>query len=650
MTEATESDAKVPPPPTQESNTDKGITQRDSSCKICSGLIPQGDYHRESKVNIAQLSESWDKGCKTCGILRDVFLGCLPDAASQEGEVIWNIRLSRFKPIWLSDYTEIRLDIFKLPSTVGPFGCLHSRSIPSGHTGSSAAFRQAKEWVTGCTKSHNLCGTGPACPLPTRVLDLGTNESSSIFKICVTQNRVARYICLSHCWGSHKTPTTLIKDNLDSLVKGSLISGLPQTYQDAILVTKRFGIRYLWIDSLCIVQDNADDWRRESSKMAEVYQNSYLTIAATCSAGGEEGIFTAPQPSYATKTFEFSNKGSETHIYGRQLFPHHRYDLLGDSTAPSDFSNTSPLLSRAWVYQERLLSPRVLHFMQEELVFECAYGRSCECGYFQSSRYDFSLKKSFTESIQKATKQLNQDHWYEVVYVYSKLKLTFGKDKLPALSGVAKLVNRQLKDVYLAGLWRSNLAKQLCWSKPNGHQTPKPLQWRAPSWSWAATDGRVSLFSTRDETFVTFHETICEPKGIDDTGEVKSGYIKLSGKIAPAVLVPMELRTSETRRYGVDPSTHFDVSVGGKCDLHYTTSFDPDYKIPVEFDQASMNVTCLLLMGGLSAGSWTDLFLVLKLVDETIPEYERIGIVTRKTSSREEWIPDETKTVTIKII
>src|SRR4051812_40251815 len=105
------------------------------------------------------------------------------------------------------------------------------------------------------------------------------------------------------------------------------------------------------------------------------------------------------------------------------------------------------------------------------------------------------LKMSFIKAIQKTTKKLDEGNWYEIVRVYSKLKLSFGKDKLSALSGVAKVLSKQLKDIYLAGPWRSNLTGHVCWSKPDGHITPKPkhLQWRAPSWSWAATDGCVAM-------------------------------------------------------------------------------------------------------------------------------------------------------------
>ena len=168
-------------------------------------------------------------------------------------------------------------------------------------------------WITVCNEGHcrelpsHTGSTFPLCqraeiePLPTRVLDLGSGGTNEDPALVETSGLTARYVCLSHCWGRSQCIKTT-RSTYDKWKSGVPWSMLPRTYQDAIVITRRLGIHYIWIDSLCIIQDDSADWERESSQMASIYGNSFLTIAATFAADGNGGCF----PTYNVQLHELS--------------------------------------------------------------------------------------------------------------------------------------------------------------------------------------------------------------------------------------------------------------------------------------------------------------------------------------------------------
>jgi hypothetical protein len=171
-------------------------------------------------------------------------------------------------------------------------------------------------------------------------------------------------VTLSHCWGQNKIKR-LLEENLDQMKKTIRVAELPKTFQDAIAVTRKLGIQYLWIDSLCIIQDNQEDWARESSIMGLIYKNGYCNIAAAAASDGTQGCFQQrdpllAQPCRVTLDRELKRFGLKTGLYN--LVPHTLWEQ-GLSKAP--------LLKRGWVVQERVLARRVLHFGRNQLFWEC---------------------------------------------------------------------------------------------------------------------------------------------------------------------------------------------------------------------------------------------------------------------------------------
>jgi hypothetical protein len=175
---------------------------------------------------------------------------------------------------------------------------------------------------------------------------------------------VSRYTTLSHCWGKIEIRKLTNANLLDS-IKGFNIDELPKTFQDAIAITRRLKVRYLWIDSLCIIQDSVEDWNDESSKMEDVYANGFCNIAATGAPDGRTGCFVERNPVLA-QACRISNES----VHKSSLRRGGPYDFVTEDLR-SDGILGAPLNRRAWVVQERMLSPRIIHFGKNQVFWEC---------------------------------------------------------------------------------------------------------------------------------------------------------------------------------------------------------------------------------------------------------------------------------------
>lgn len=250
-------------------------------------------------------------------------------------------------------------------------------TIP-GDTASERSFAWASRVLQNCLKSHSSCNGPTVAKLPSRVLDLGPPEEPRV-KLLETSDTSGTYACLSHCWG--KVTSIQTEKKTLPLFRDSIAwSSLPQTFQDAIHFVRKLGLRYLWIDSLCIIQDDPEDWRQESAKMSSIYQDSYITIAATKSANADGGCYSDATPFDIDHELTMTFQGrTPAQVYVREKVAH--FDVFKVDNSRSLF----PLLSRGWAFQERLLAPRVLHFCKKELVWECQEFSSCECRGFKPS-------------------------------------------------------------------------------------------------------------------------------------------------------------------------------------------------------------------------------------------------------------------------
>jgi hypothetical protein len=339
---------------------------------------------------------------------------------------------------------------------------------------------------------------------------------------------------------------------------------LPPLFRDTIEIYRMLQVQYLWIDKLCIIQYDEDDWASEGSRMAQIYEGSFLTIGATISNNDTESLFFNDEiPNPNTKSYTgWMADGTSYTVHFRIPFSYHPAD--GPSPYP-DFEDL-PLMRRAWVYQERLLAPRILYF-GEELSWECREASDCECsGARHGIKYAHSLSLLPNSSIEKRHLQ-----WQKMVEGFTWLQLSYEEDRLPAFSGLAQQYRNRLKSEYLAGLWRENLHADVLWHAypERGRQrqryyTKKPVKWRAPSWSWASVEGpiwfamnhHISEAKPGAESvtcWVEFVSAECAPSSLDPTGAVAKGRLVVKGGGRPALLNHKEVFSGRhTRHFSVE--------------------------------------------------------------------------------------------------
>ncbi|KAI1739974.1 HET-domain-containing protein [Xylaria scruposa] len=428
-----------------------------------------------------------------------------------------------------------------------------------------------------------FCRDGKSSTLPTRVLDVGENLATASIRLLETKpGQNAEYVALSYCWGKTGNITTT-KNTLQERSKRISWSVLPKSFQDAIKVVRALGIRYLWIDALCIIQDDAADWESESAKMADVYENAFLTISMDAARDPTQHIFktrqsdmtstadilnaghtTRPARNVVVEQFPFTDKAGETHIvYAREPLTH------SDIISPRSYYDvTYPLMSRAWALQERLLSGRILHITAAELIWECTTTLCCECGTISRESnylsgnpspkiaYDIAMQNIIEEGrnalLVKAQQPKQSEEpltpktsreWTLLIGGYSNRALTYEDDKLPAISALARRFSLTdelpIPRTYLAGLWLEDLPWLLCWRVFQRRFEKRPETYCAPTWSWASISTPViwdmEIFEAKARVEVL--DAGAAPIGQANVfGRVKGAYAMLKGPVQRAVL------------------------------------------------------------------------------------------------------------------
>ncbi|KAF1809599.1 HET-domain-containing protein, partial [Eremomyces bilateralis CBS 781.70] len=333
--------------------------------------------------------------------------------------------------------------------------------------------------------------------LPTRLVDVGTTAHiQPRLRISADIDGIPPYLTLSHCWGEN-IPKRLLQRDLTNMMTSIRFKELSKSFQDALIITKELGFQYIWIDALCIIQDSDsdEDWRRESAQMCQVYSNSACNLAATASKDGSGGLFrprdTRPLHPLRVRVGKSTHNVVDNQLWEREV-------------------ERGPLNQRAWVCQERLLAPRILHFASTQVFWECNESLACESFPFgvppcvesrSLTSIDQALTVTYKSVLDESAHDLDMvsskildivahDLWNSIVERYTKAGLKRETDKLIAIGGVAEAMHRALGDSYLAGLWRRYFEYQLLWYCDDS-QSSKPKQYLAPSWSWASVNGKI---------------------------------------------------------------------------------------------------------------------------------------------------------------
>jgi hypothetical protein len=233
--------------------------------------------------------------------------------------------------------------------------------------GSATHLKVMREWIHCCDDTHD-CYPKDLDSLPTRYLDISGSDSGTVRLVNLGRGYTGsgRYAALSHRWGSPQLHAKFCtyKSNIEDLQRGFEITRLPKTFQDAVHVTRGLGLKRLWIDSLCIVQDDQDDWEAESKLMGRVFSSAYCTIAASCASGSSDG-FLKPRPERRCVVMQ-GPPGDGTYCVCETIDDFHRDVDQGE------------LNQRGWVLQERALSRRTIYFTETQSYWECGGGVRCE--------------------------------------------------------------------------------------------------------------------------------------------------------------------------------------------------------------------------------------------------------------------------------
>ncbi|KAI8630913.1 heterokaryon incompatibility protein-domain-containing protein [Xylariaceae sp. FL1651] len=472
---------------------------------------------------------------------------------------------------------------------------------PVQRTDSSQSFEHLRFWLRKCDETHS-CYRKDNTELPTRLLKLTEGQ---VRVVDTEEGAKTRYLTLSHRWGANET-FKLTKANVLSMKQNMPWISIPKVYQDAIRIARELQINYIWIDSLCIIQDDLGDWERESIRMRIVYRNSYLNIAACHARESGSDLFSTSNLTNRFPTYFVPGSMAK---YIRQQ-PHWTHTDYGINY--TDQNNQQVLLSRGWVLQERLLSPRIAYYDADELKWECNVTTDCQCGGMNTIS---NFKVDYIAALEGSRSQESlPKRWMKVVQRYSRLGLTYDTDRVVALAGIAdqalKLGNGGR---YLAGLWEDNLASQLCWWTDDTHR--KVEKYLAPSWSWMSVSGAVNFYDAR-YIAVEIIEAECTTTS-SQTGAITGGFLKINGKWIRLLASIFDLG-SETK----PPSYHL---AHAEIGIKFSTLVKADYIMSVE--QATAVQDVFVVFWGVVEGN-RYAFVLLRQVSGDEERFERESQLT----------------------
>jgi hypothetical protein len=374
-----------------------------------------------------------------------------------------------------------------------------------------------KRLLHNCLDHHEACRFGGPVgefDLPSRVLSIEDNTGGVSVKLVENNGLSGRYCALSHCWGPEdKLPLRTTKKNLNHHLVSIPWDNLPPLFHDAIALTRSLDIKYLWIDSLCIVQDDTQDWMNEAKKMSFVYRRATLVIAAMDATDSTQQLSRAVRPESVTfRVPYYSQEGSAQGSYNIAASIHTSGIMKG------------PLRERGWVFQELYLGRRKIFFTSGGLRWKCGQCAVNERG----NAGDLGLYETMS--------------WLYCLTEYSKKHLTYPSDRITALLGIVDQIGESRSDSFVTefGVWKHQLVEQLLWRSLEIREEDLP---DLPSWSWAATGG-AKEWRQRDN----LHEAIVN--GTAQTVQLaESGSLGASGVLMRATIAPLPMRKCCTGHY-----------------------------------------------------------------------------------------------------
>ncbi|KAF9549267.1 HET-domain-containing protein [Agrocybe pediades] len=427
-------------------------------------------------------------------------------------------------------------------------------------------YEEANQCIENCSQNHDTCPKAEDTILPTRLIDCSDPSSPRLFE---THRKIkGRYTTLSYAWGGDQKEKTT-KAKLRSYVEEGLPKELPLTIADAITATHRLGLRWLWIDALCIIQDSDEDKLRELADMGHIYQDSYVTLSILSSYRADQGFLpdAADHPVLPFYTKDGKIGEMKLHFYIERRTPGRlaRYETV---------RTHDPLRHRGWCFQETILSPRRIVFSPPGLLYACR-------GYEQDiTRPEEGGQSKPAERIpvtalfsdQKRGKASRGDEelhdlWSHLINRYTACEISYSSDKLVAFSSVAEVYQNITNDEYLAGLWKHRFIDGLLWKC--GAMRDRPKEYRAPTWSWASIDGGVEMHTphmlegpSTDYEASILSCSVTPANSSHPLGQVKFAILKLQAKVYPLMPNGRKCRFTEEMPTVTDYGSH-KLSIGG---------------------------------------------------------------------------------------
>ncbi|KAK4691159.1 hypothetical protein P7C71_g5781, partial [Lecanoromycetidae sp. Uapishka_2] len=409
------------------------------------------------------------------------------------------------------------------------------------HPGSSTNLRKISSWLSDCQEHHD-CKTMLAI-MPTRLIEVtGTSETISLRLRQTEEVGRVPFAALSYCWGGEQ-PMKCLSSNIVSYGSAIPFEKQPPTIKDAAKVCQGMGLQYLWIDALCIIQDDSNDRAVEIAKMTSIYGSATVTIVAARSSSANEG--------FLGERFSGPREGA--------IVPYRCFDgelgsitLVKLSDDDRGFEPVEPIDERGWTLQERLLSSKIIEFGSRQTRWICPETRSSGFslegvtdGWKRDVKFSEKRKTEVLdlENIRTAKSTIDfygqprnsqfkeysaaMQHWEKVCETFTERALTLSSDRALAIAGIAQIFAELSGDQYIAGLWKSCLHSGLLWKIDNNHMHPKnipqPTTYQGPSWSWLSVNGPVRFAS------------VCRPS--ECVAEILSCQTEPANKRAPYGLI-----------------------------------------------------------------------------------------------------------------
>lgn len=427
------------------------------------------------------------------------------------------------------------------------------------------------------------------------------------------------------------------------------------------------------IDSLCIIQDDNEDWTTEAARMSDVYRNAIVTLSADAAEDSSGGLFTststraAAHKTHAIKTTTQAGEAITIHARQRLTSPSNPHSAPHSSTEV----HPSKLSKRGWVLQEKILSPRMIHFYREELVWSCHSQERCECRLMPG----VSSSSTFRRLLNSKSPELNLHfEWPKLVQDFTRRDLTYTKDRLPAISGLATLMKQHTRSEYHAGMWSKDLAYSLLWMSDHAHARSPTRRVQvipyAPTWSWASIDGPVKYFhrhldqlsyrrSGEDEIEPAFRvlKATSRPSTSNPFGPTHMSFLTLQGQFMPISYNPV----TKVWRPSFAPASAASGGAenqGSASNSSITVKIEPTFIYDVLHEDVTRednrDIGFALLRGGtyIWGGMWSAqstkvvaILLCLAVKRDGFEIYMRKGIVLNAFDSDEVWEGVPTRTV-----